>query len=100
MEAVFDLTNSDENFAIIWKQLETNGWRKYSPTELYQGFGKLGWENEVTRLDLSYNFADNSMNGNGLQTTQMMNNLGRDSVFTHPDNTHNFLHHMTLNFSL
>jgi len=87
------------DYYVAFKNTHEDGWRKYSPTELYQGFGKLGWENEVTRLDLSYNFADNSMNGNGLQTTQMMNNLGRDSVFTHPDNTHNFLHHMTLNFS-
>ena len=87
------------DYYVAFKNTHENGWRKHSPTELYQGFAKIGWENEATRIDLSYNFADNSMNGNGLQTTEMMNNFGRNSVYTYPDSTHNFLHHMTLNFS-
>src|SRR6202167_4261323 len=33
------------------------GWRDNSPTRVYQGFGKIGWQNDKTEIDLSYTYA-------------------------------------------
>ena len=41
------------------------GWRDLSPTQVYQGFGKVGWQNDKTDIDLSYTYADTSLFGNG-----------------------------------
>jgi iron complex outermembrane receptor protein len=32
---------------------------------VYQGFGKVGWQNDKTDIDLSYTYADTSLWGNG-----------------------------------
>src|SRR2546430_7379252 len=36
-----------------------------SPTTLWQAFGKVGWQNDRTDLDLSYTYADTRLFGNG-----------------------------------
>jgi len=33
---------------------DEDGWRDMSPSRVYQGFGKVGWQNDKTDLDLSY----------------------------------------------
>ena len=42
-----------------------NGWRPYSPSQVHQGFGKIGWENDRTDIDLSFTYANNSLQGVG-----------------------------------
>jgi outer membrane receptor protein involved in Fe transport len=63
-----------------------DGWRQYSPSEVRQAFGKLGWVHGNTSLGLSFGYADNWLTGNGLQDTRF---LARDyaSVYTIPDIT-------------
>lgn len=79
--------------------LDEDGWRKYSPTTVKQTFGKLGWQNESTKIDLSYLGANNDMIGNGVVPQEMMAAFGRDAVYTTPDQTRNFLNQFTLNAS-
>ena len=79
--------------------LDEDGWRKYSPTTVKQTFGKVGWQNESTKIDLSYLNANNDMIGNGLVPEEMMASLGRESIYTRPDQTRNFLNQLTLNGS-
>jgi outer membrane receptor protein involved in Fe transport len=64
------------------------GWRDDSPSDVRQLFGKLGWQNDATRVSLTLAHADNQLNGNGLQEQSM---LARDraSVYTKPDETRN-----------
>ena len=64
------------------------GWRTDSPSDVRQIFGKLGWQNDATRLSLTLAHADNQLTGNGLQEQSM---LARDlaSVYTKPDETRN-----------
>ncbi len=67
-----------------------NGWRPYSPTSVNQTFGKVGWENDRTDLDLSFTFADNNMQGVG-GTPQNMLEQNWSAIYTAPDVTKNTL---------
>ncbi|MEP6883780.1 MAG: TonB-dependent receptor [Gammaproteobacteria bacterium] len=75
---------------------DENGWRDLSPTHLYQTFGKVGWQNEKTDMDLSYTYADTRMTGNGT-TPESMLDFRRESIFSAPDFTHNLLNFINLN---
>jgi outer membrane receptor protein involved in Fe transport len=76
---------------------DENGWRKYSPTTVKQTFGKVGWQNETTKVDLSYLNVNNDMIGNGLLPQSFISSEGRESIFTRPDQTQNYLNQFTLN---
>jgi outer membrane receptor protein involved in Fe transport len=67
---------------------DENGWREDSPSRVGQLFGKLGWRRARTDASVAVAYADNSLNGNGLQESGF---LDRDyaSVYTKPDNTDN-----------
>lgn len=64
------------------------GWRDDSPSQLGQLFGKLGWHDAKSELKLSYGYANNTLNGNGLQEDQLLANR-YSSVYTKPDITKN-----------
>jgi len=65
-----------------------NGWRDASPSDVRQFFGKFGWQRPNTGIKLSFTYANNSLNGNGVQEQRF---IARDyaSVYTKPDNTAN-----------
>ncbi len=73
---------------------DESGWRQLSPSRLWQAFGKIGWQNEKSDLDLSYTYADTSLFGNGA-TPQSMLDYQYASSYT-PDITHNLLHFVNL----
>ena len=68
-----------------------NGWRDASPSDVLQGFAKLGWSNEKTDVDISFSGADTDLTGNGYQSQTLMNTFGYKSIYTKPDNTQNKL---------
>jgi outer membrane receptor protein involved in Fe transport len=72
-----------------------NGWRPFSPTSVNQGFGKVGWENDKTDLDMSFTFADNNLQGVG-PTPQDMLQESWTSIYTAPDVTKNTLYFVNL----
>ncbi len=76
-----------------------DGWRDFSPTDVGQVFGKVGWQNETTSLNLSYTGADNNLIGNGLAPDDFLRQQGRDSILTRPDLTENKLSFFNLNWS-
>ncbi len=65
-----------------------DGWRASSPSNVRQFFGKLGWQHAKTTLGLTVAYANNQLNGNGVQEQRF---LARDfaSVYTKPDITAN-----------
>ena len=79
-----------------------DGWRDDSPSDVRQLFGKLAWRKSRGDVSVTLAYADNELNGNGLQEIGF---LDRDyaSVYTKPDETDNrstFLNvttHRTLN---
>jgi outer membrane receptor protein involved in Fe transport len=76
-----------------------DGWRQASPTDVRQFFGKVGWQNETTKIDLSYTNANNNMIGNGLVQREFMQTLGRNAIHTRPDQTKNTLSFLNLSGS-
>ena len=74
---------------------DETGWRDLSPSRVWQAFGKVGWQNERTDLDLSYTYADTSLYGNGA-VPQSMLDYRRAASYT-PDLTHNLLNFVNLN---
>ncbi len=76
-----------------------DGWRDSSPSDVRQMFGKVGWQNETTKMDLSFTGADNDMIGNGLTPSSMLSRLGRSSAYTIPDQTKNTMSFWNFNLS-
>lgn len=74
---------------------DENGWRDLSPSHARQLFAKLGWQTEISDLDFSYTFTDNSLVGNGV-TPQSMLDYRYESIYTAPDRTHNHLNFANL----
>ena len=72
-----------------------NGWRPFSPTSVNQAFGKVGWENDKTDLDLSFTFADNNLQGVGPTPKEMLQESWT-SVYTAPDITKNTMYFINL----
>lgn len=85
------------DYFIAGNYFDEDGWRDHSPTEVKQLFGKLGWQNETSRLELSYTGADNDMIGNGLIQKELMDEFGRETINTKPDQTKNTLSFLNLN---
>ncbi len=76
---------------------DEDGWRKYSPTTVKQTFGKVGWQSESTKIDLSYLNVNNDMIGNGLLPQSFISSEGKEAIYTRPDQTRNYLNQFTLN---
>ena len=86
------------DYIIGYQHTTENGWRKYSPSHVNQLFAKTGWQNETTKIDLSYIGSNNSLIGNGL-TPEFLLSGDRDQIHTRPDKTNNYSHMLTLNGS-
>jgi outer membrane receptor protein involved in Fe transport len=86
------------DYMIGFQHTTENGWRKYSPSHVNQLFAKTGWQNETTKLDLTYIGADNTLIGNGL-TPEFLLSGDRDQIHTRPDATNNYSHFLALNAS-
>lgn len=87
------------DYFLAGNYFDEDGWRDHSPTEVKQIFGKVGWQNQASRLELSYTGADNDMVGNGLVQKELMEDFGRETINTKPDQTKNTLSFLNLNGS-
>ncbi len=68
-----------------------DGWRDASPSNVRQGFGKLGWQGEKTDVEVSFTGANNDMTGNAYTPGSMLDAFGYESIYTKPDITENKL---------
>ena len=76
------------NWYVAGNLFREDGWRAHSPSEVRQSFGKLGWQHGKTSLRLSFAYADNWLNGNGLQDFRFLQQNYRN-VYSIPDITWN-----------
>jgi outer membrane receptor protein involved in Fe transport len=65
-----------------------DGWRQFSPSEVRQAFGKLGWTHGKSAIFASFGYADNWLTGNGLQDSRFLAQ-NYSSVYSIPDATWN-----------
>jgi outer membrane receptor protein involved in Fe transport len=82
------------DYFLTGNYFDETGWRDLSPTRVYQGFGKVGWQSDKTDVDLSYTYADTSLYGNGA-TPESMLDYDRQASYT-PDYTQNLLNFLNL----
>ncbi|MGE5337413.1 MAG: TonB-dependent receptor, partial [Gemmatimonadota bacterium] len=73
---------------------DERGWREHSATRLRQFFGELGWRDERTRLRLTVNAADNSLNGTQALPLSFLDTPR--AAYTWPDWTTNRLAAVTI----
>lgn len=78
---------------------DENGWRDASPSEVHQLFGKVGWQNDTTDINLSITAADNDLIGNGLVQKEFLDAQDWESINTKPDQTENTMVFLNLNGS-
>jgi outer membrane receptor protein involved in Fe transport len=64
------------------------GWRRHSPSTLYNGYADLGYDGATAGLHLKLMGARSSLTGNGSAPVELLA-ADRRAVFTWPDNTRN-----------
>lgn len=55
--------HGDIDYFITGNMFSEEGWRDHSPSQVNQLFGKLGWQNDTSDLDLSISLANNNLEG-------------------------------------
>lgn len=76
------------NWYVAGNVFHEDGWRVDSPSDVRQGFAKLGWRDAMTSVFLSGSYADNKLTGNGLQDFRFLAQ-NYSSVYSIPDITWN-----------
>jgi outer membrane receptor protein involved in Fe transport len=91
-------TSSGFNYYVTGNLFKEDGWRKYSPSEVRQTFGKIGQRFGKTYASLTFGYADNNLVGMGTQDGRW---LARDytSVYTITDVNWNRSPSLTLNLN-
>jgi outer membrane receptor protein involved in Fe transport len=74
------------NWYVAGNLFHDSGWRAVSPSDVRQIFGKAGWQDTRTELHATVAYADNALNGNGLQEQRLLA-ADYSSVYTTPDTT-------------
>jgi outer membrane receptor protein involved in Fe transport len=69
---------------------DETGWRDLSPSKVEQLFGKGGWQDEKTDIDVSYAWANTQLVGNGT-TPESLLAVRRQAIYSAPDFTNNKL---------
>lgn len=65
-----------------------SGWRFDSPSDVRQGFARLGWRTDKTDLALTMSYAYNTLLGNGVQDYRLLA-TNYSSAYSVPDSTAN-----------
>lgn len=92
------LADSNMDYYIGFEHFNENGWRKFSPSHVNQIFGKLGFESEMSRYEVTYTGAHNLLIGNGLTPKDLLG-AERDGIHTLEDETKNEYSQLALNMS-
>jgi len=98
LEAGGVLEDSNMDYYVGYEHFTENGWRKFSPSHVNQLFGKLGFESEMSRFEVSYTGAHNLLIGNGLTPKDLLG-AERDGIHTLEDETKNEYSQIALNMS-
>ena len=72
------------NWFLAGNGFHESGWRLSSPSDVRQGFVRLGWRTDKTDLAFTATYAYNTLTGNGLQDYRLLA-ANYASVYTIPD---------------
>ena len=81
--------NKEKNidYYVAGNIFKENGWREHSSSDVKQIFGKVGWQNELSDLDLSIALADTMMEGT--QAVPLSALSEPKKAYTYPDSIGN-----------
>src|SRR5689334_7632068 len=72
---------------------DDDGWAEHNPSKVRQYFGKVGWQNETSDLDVSFTGADNTLQGTQTLPLSFLDDIRQ--AYTFPDENHNKLAFLT-----
>jgi len=84
------LTRGEFSLYVAGEARDDGGWRRYSPSTLYNGLVDLGWDGASAGVHAKLIAADTDLTGNGAAPVELLA-AARNAVFTHPDITRNTL---------
>ena len=94
INASYGGVNGNLDYFITGNFAKEEGWRDYSESEVNQLFGKAGWQDDVSDLDLSLTVAHNNLNGVQALPKSWLNTP--EQGFTFPDSIGNRMQLLTL----
>ncbi len=94
VNASYGGVNGNVDYFVTGNFSKENGWRDSSTSEVNQMFGKVGWQNETTDLDLSLTVAHNNLNGVQALPKSWLNKP--EEAYTYPDSVGNRMQMLTL----
>jgi iron complex outermembrane receptor protein len=86
VEAEHGGTSGNFDWYFAGNVFRDGGFRQFSPSSVNQAFGKIGWENGTTDIDLTYTHANNKLTGNGVAPQSLLA-TDRTAVYAHPEIT-------------
>jgi outer membrane receptor protein involved in Fe transport len=72
---------------------DDDGWADHNPSKVRQYFGKLGWQNETSDLDVSFTGANNTLQGTQTLPLSFLDDI--EQAYTFPDQNQNKLAFLT-----
>ena len=86
-EAGGENKENNVDYFVAGNIFKENGWREHSSSDVKQIFGKVGWQNELSDLDLSIALADTLMEGTQSVPLSALNEPKK--AYTYPDSIGN-----------
>lgn len=83
----YGASKGDNALFLSAEAFEEDGWRDYSDSEVLQFFARASHRFERGAIDATLTAADNRLRGNGAAPIELLEDEGRESVFTYPDET-------------
>jgi outer membrane receptor protein involved in Fe transport len=73
---------------------DDDGWADHNPSRVRRFFGKVGWQNQTSDLDVSFTGADNTLQGTQTLPRSFLDDIRQ--AYTFPDENHNQLAFVTV----
>lgn len=83
----------DFDYFVTGHAMEDDGWAEHNPSRVRQFFGKVGWQDEKSDLDISLTAADNKLQGIQALPLSWMDDTRK--AYTWPDTNENQLTFLT-----
>jgi len=92
-EAEWGGSSGDLDWFLTGNLYDDDGWADHNPSEVRQYFGKVGWQNETSDLDVSFTGADNTLQGTQTLPLSFLDDIRQ--AYTFPDQNQNKLAFLT-----
>ncbi|HMX15482.1 MAG TPA: TonB-dependent receptor [Rhodocyclaceae bacterium] len=82
------------DYFVTANYMDDRGWAEHNPSRVRQAFGKVGWQDDRSDLDVSLTLADNHLQGTQTLPRSWLGNIRE--AYTYPDANRNEMSFLTL----